>query len=274
LWENRWLYIAPLWVAGLFLCGFLIGTVRLPREIRGLSMGFQSSANGTLATPYNFAEFALMAAMFVVALFYSLESLYGERRDRSILFWKSLPVSDLTTVLSKACIPVLVLPLITFALTVVTHCAMLLLASVVLLADGQSLSILWRHLPLPVMWVALFYHLLCIHGLWYAPFYGWLMLVSAWARRAPFLWALLPPFAIGVVEKVAFNTTDFGKMLADRFSGGPDAAEVMDAGMSIHMLAHLHPVRFLLSPGLWVGFAFAAACWFAAVRLRRYRGPI
>ena len=62
-------------------------------------------------------------------MFYCLDALYGERRDRSILFWKSLPVSDLTTVLSKASIPIVVLPLLTFAVTVATQLIMLLSAA-------------------------------------------------------------------------------------------------------------------------------------------------
>ncbi len=64
--------------------------------------------------PYTFAAGCIMATAFIVGVFYCLDALHGERRDRSILFWKSLPVSDLTTVLSKASIPLVVLPLLSF----------------------------------------------------------------------------------------------------------------------------------------------------------------
>ena len=74
----------------------------------------------------------------------------------------------------------------------------------------------------------LLYHLVMVHSLWYAPIYAWLLLVSGWARRAPFLWAVLPPLAIGVVEKVAFNTSHFAAMLANRISG--DTAAVISTG--------------------------------------------
>ena len=89
-----------------------------------------------------------MLTTFVVGVFYCLDALHGERRDRSILFWKSLPVSDLTTVLSKASIPLVVLPLLTFAITVVTQWIMLLLSSAVLLGSGLSVATLWTQLSL------------------------------------------------------------------------------------------------------------------------------
>ncbi len=127
-----------------------------------------------------------MLTTLLVGVFYCLDALHGERRDRSILFWKSLPVSDLTTVLSKASIPLVVLPLLTFAITVAMQWIMLLLSSAVLLGSGLSVATLWTQLSFVQMSLVLLYHLLTVHSLWYAPFYGWLLLVSGWARRAPF----------------------------------------------------------------------------------------
>lgn len=146
-----------------------------------------------------------MLSTFVVGIFYCLDGLYGERRDRSTLFWKSLPVSDLTTVLSKSSIPLVLLPLLTFAITVVTQGIMLLLGSARLAGSGLSQT-LWSHVSLFQMSMLLLYHLVTVHALWWAPFFGWMLLVSAWARRAPFLWATLPLLAISIVERIAFNT--------------------------------------------------------------------
>src|SRR5437773_12569132 len=120
LCESRSIYVAPVAVAGLFLFGFVFNAVRRP-------LGFG------IERPYDFVALMLMAISFLVAVFYCLDALYGERRDRSILFWKSLPVSDSTTVLSRMSIPVVVVPLVTFAITVATHVAMLLLGSAILL---------------------------------------------------------------------------------------------------------------------------------------------
>ena len=270
LWESRSIYIAPLAVAGLFLVGFLINAISLPRRLASLG---PEQLHDVIGQPYDMVGLAIMGISFLVAVIYCLDALYGERRDRSILFWKSLPVSDTTTVLSKTTIPVVVLPLLAFAITVATQVAMLLLSSAVLLGSGMSAGTLWSHLPLFHMWRILFLHLVAGHGLWYAPIYGWLLLVSAWARRAPFLWAGLPLLAIGAVEKIAFNTSYFAAILQHRMLGGPSASG-STTGMSMDAMTPYTLGELLGSPGLWIGLAIAAAFLAGAVRLRRYRGPI
>jgi len=141
----------------------------------------------------------LIFIAFIVGVFYCLDALHSERRDRSILFCTSLPVSDLTTVLSKASIPFAVLPLLTFAITVVLQFAMLLLSTAILWASGLNVAMLWRQLSFFQMSLLLFYHLLTVHTLWHAPIYGWSLLVSSRARRAAYLWAALTLIAIGFV---------------------------------------------------------------------------
>jgi ABC-2 type transport system permease protein len=274
LWENRSIYIAPLALAGLILFGFLISTFHLPAKVRAVSALDPMQQRDLIQQPFDFAALMLMAAMLIVAVFYCLDALHGERRDRSILFWKSLPVSDLTTVLSKASIPIVVLPLITFAVTIATQWVMLLVSSAVLLGSGLSAAALWQ-LPWFQMSAGLLFHLLAFHGFYYAPFYGWLLLVSAWARRAVFLWAGLPLVAIGVVEKLAFNTSHFGALLLARFGGGGETAPFpMPREGAMPTLAHFAPLHFLISPGLWIGLIFCAAFLAGAVRVRRYQGPI
>lgn len=274
LWENRSIYIAPVAVAALTLFGFLISTIRLPERMRAAAALDPIRQQEAILQPYSVSALLIMAATFLVAVFYCLDALQGERRDRSILFWKSLPVSDLTTVLSKASIPLVVLPLVTFAVTVLTQTLMLLVSSLVLLGSDIGLAALWSRVPLVQMWVLLFYHLLTIHVLWYAPIYGWLLLVSAWSRRAAFLWAGLPLLAICVVEKMAFNTSHAARLLAARLGGGPEAAEASMGSLPLHELTHLTPGQFLASPGLWIGLALAIVCLAAAARLRRHRDPI
>jgi len=274
LWENRSLYLAPLAVAALFLAAFLIG--HHPRAHVHMDLSFHSMQRqrpDVFQQPYTIAALLLMGTTFVVAVFYCLEALYGERRDRSILFWKSLPVSDMTTVLAKATIPILILPLITFAIVLVTQSIMLLLSSAVMLARGQNVAELWSHLPLWQMSLMLFFHMVAIHGLWYAPFYGWLLLISAWARRAPFLWAVLPPVVVGVIEKIAFNTSHFAALLGYRFGGNSDV-EFTGGPMTMCVLTASDVVRFFTDPSLWTGLALTAVFLAAAIRLRRYREPM
>jgi len=274
LWENRSIYIAPLMVAGLFLLGFTISAFRLPARMRAAQALPLMQQHRLIEWPYNFASLLIMGTTFVVALFYCLETLHGERRDRSILFWKSLPVSDLTTVLAKASIPLVILPLLTLAITVVTQSLMLLISTAVLEASGQGTATLRAHFSLFQMSLMLLYHLVGIHALWYAPIYGWLLLVSGWARRAAVLWAALPLLAIGFVEKIAFNTSYFAGALKYRLLGGPEGVPFASGNMPMDPTMVLSPAKFLATPGLWTGLALAAVFLGAAASLRRYRGPI
>jgi ABC-2 type transport system permease protein len=279
LWENRSIYIAPLAVATLGMCGFLISLLWPPKRTTGLTALDPAYRPAALAMPYSHAAMLLGLTAFIVGVFYCLEALHSERRDRSILFWKSLPVSDLTTVLAKAGIPLLVLPLLVFAIVVPMQLIMLLLSTAALLMSGGSAATLWRQLPLFQLELVLLYSLVVI-TLWHAPLYAWLLLVSGWARRTPFLWAVLPPLAIAAVEKIAFRTSYFGSLLKNRLFGfGADAFVLKmpdGAPVDAHFipLTQLSPGRFLSSPGLWIGLALAAAFVAAAVRLRRYREPI
>jgi ABC-2 type transport system permease protein len=271
LWENRAIYIAPLAVAVVFLVAFLIGAIHPPLKMRDAMALDPVQHQDLVEQPYTFAAFLLMGTTLIVAMFYCLEALYSERRDRSILFWKSLPVSDLTTVLAKLSIPLVILPLATFAITIVTQWIMLLLSSALMLARGQSVAPLWSHLPLFQMSLMLLFHVVAIHGLQFAPVYAWVLLVSSWARRAPLLWAVLPPLAIGVAEKIAFHTSHFAALLGYLLGGGP---EVVTGKMEMLPLTPIAVGEFFIYPGLWIGLAVAAAFLAAAVRLRRYREPI
>jgi ABC-2 type transport system permease protein len=276
LWEHRSIYAAPLAVAVLALFGSSIEVLTLPRRLHGFLGTLDPAAqHQIIEMPYDLVALLIMGTTFIVGIFYCLDALHGERRDRSILFWKSLPVSDLTTVLSKVSIPLVILPLVTFAITVALHFVMLLLASAVLLGGGLSVATYWQHVSVFQVWVGLLYHLVAVHSLGWAPFWGWLLLVSAWARRVPFLWATLPLLAIGIVEKIAFNTSHFGAMLGSRIGGGAEMGSSEAAsGMSMATLNHQTLAQFVVSPGLWIGLIIAAAFLAAAVRLRRYREPI
>ena len=265
IWENRSIYLVPLGVAVLIVIATAINVMHMAPRLHTapLDPGEQHPA---VEAPFIFASLLLMFSTMVVSVFYSVDALYGERRDRSVLFWKSMPVSDAVTVLAKLSIPMLVLPLITFAVTFVTQLLMLLLG---LIGGGVGL---WTHLGLLQMWWGELFHLVAFHGIWWAPFWGWFLLSSAWARRAPLLWAALPPLVIGFGEKIAFGTSHFANWLMFRFVGGmngPPQGQPMSTGM----LMSQSPLGFFINFHLWTGLAMCAVCLFAAMRLRRSRGP-
>ncbi|MDQ2860312.1 MAG: ABC transporter permease [Pseudomonadota bacterium] len=275
LWENRSLYIAPAVVAALVLFGFLI-SIGHPPHWSATGPGADGvRRNMTMpALPYDVAAFAILITGFIVAFFYCLGALYDERRDRGILFWKSLPVSDFTTVLAKASVPLAVLPLILFVAVLATQLTMLLVGAGAALARGRDVAGAWG-LPWFHMTLALLY-CLAMSSLWLAPLWGWLLLVSGWARRAPFLWAVLPPLALCLVEKIGFDTGYFAALLRYRLTGWFDVAFVATArgGDAVDPLTQIDPVGFLTTPGLWAGLAVALAFLALAVRQRRHRGPI
>jgi ABC-2 type transport system permease protein len=217
------------------------------------------------------AAIMLILTAFIVGVFYCLDALYGERRDRSILFWKSLPISDSITLLSKTTIPLVVLPLVTFAIVVATQLVMMLWTSVLLIGHGMSPASTWTYVPLFRNSFILLYGLAAI-ALWHAPIYGWALLVSGWARRATFLWAGVPFLAIGFFEKITFGTSHFASMLKDRVVGFAPKA----FAFRMHSVdsPELTPGAYLSSPGLWLGLLVAAVFIALAIRLRRYRGPL
>jgi ABC-2 type transport system permease protein len=270
IWENRALYIAPLAAAAVFLFGFAINLAIMRRSI-GAPLLSPAQQQDLLMERYEFSASLIMGIAFIVGIFYSLDALYGERRDRSILFWKSLPVSDLTTVLSKLIVPIVGLPLLSFTITIATQFIMLVMTSVVLLGSGVNIAALWREVSFLHFSLVLLYHVLTVHGLYYAPIYGWLLMVSAWAPRAPFIWAFLPPFVICGVEKIAFNKTHFCTLLGERLTG---PGGTMAENDHTNNFSTLIPHHFFSEPGLWIGLAIAAIFLAVAVRLRRYRGPI
>ena len=271
LWENHSIYIAPSIVAAIILFGSFVGSFHLPGRRQNALLLDPARRRAAIELPYDIAAMMLIFTAFIIGVFYCLDALHGERRERSILFWKSLPVSDRTTVLSKATIPLVVLPLVTFAITVVTQFIMLLISTAALLPSGLAGTTL-ANFNVIQQSVVLLYGLIVI-ALWHAPIYGWALLVSGWVRRATFLWAVLPLLGIAFFEKITFNTSHFAAMLGNRLMGfAPEAFDFQPHhGVAIDSLT---PGRYLSTPDLWIGLAFAAAFIAAAVRLRRYRGPL
>lgn len=273
LWENRSVWIAPLTVASIVLFGFVLSTWGLAGRRRAALLLDAAQQRAKIGGIYDMAAIMLIVTGLVVAIFYALDALHGERRDRSILFWKSLPVSDRTTVLSKATIPFVVIPALVFALVVVVQALMFALTSVVLLAHGMSPAttlIGWNPVEQTII---LGYGLLAL-VLWHAPLYGWFIFVSGWARRAIVLWAVVPIIGLSALFRVAWGSTDVCSLLVYRAIGGMNEAFIFTEGGSIHSLSQLTPGTFFGAPGLWIGLALAAVFLAAAVRVRRNREPI
>ena len=307
-WEHRALWIAPLVVAAAILLVTAVGAYH--RGSVDISIDLDNDTSQTqqldakeraelqalgqlpmekkqtlyLVTLLSLSGLQLLV-LGIVVFFYLLDALYSERKDRSILFWKSLPVSDRATVLSKALVALVVTPLLVIAISAVTQLAF---SGIWAVKFGGSL--LGNMMPawdagvwLRVQGLTLVAFVIGV--LWYAPIAAYLLLMSAWARRNVFLWAVLPPVTLAAGERILTGNDYIGQFLADRFLGvlGLFATDVQyrsarggDAGAAAVQpldlaLNAIDPGAFLQSPGLWLGLAAAAVLLFVAIRIRRYR---
>jgi ABC-2 type transport system permease protein len=288
LWENRSLFIAPLVAAGVLLIAVAIALIANAGQV---SQGMQALSELTpekqqmmITGSYFGIGIVVTVVMNVAVFFYLLDALQGERKDRSVLFWKSMPVADTTTVLSKLFTATVIGPAIVLATVLATQIVVLLLATVLLLIGGVNPVAIWANPQLFQVIVGSIYVLLAME-LWYAPVSAWLLFVSAWAKRAAFLWAVLTPIAVMVFERVAFSTHYVQDLLGYRLSSGlktmfvarspaPQFNEGVAVDMPHRVFDALDPVGFLSNLWLWVGLVLAAGFVAAAIWMRRYREPL
>jgi ABC-2 type transport system permease protein len=281
-WEHRALWVAPLAVAAALLAAVaMFGHHPELAHVKTQS-GESPPMLDIIVVGWGMALY--LTAAILVSI-YLLDCLYSERRDRSILFWKSLPVSDTRTVLVKFLVGFVLVPLGTFVLAAVTSAvatAILLLRNP---ADFHGGAQLWDLLA----WLRL--EGLMLYGLvgallWYAPYATYLMLASAWARRWPSAWAIIPPVLLAIFEYTSFGTRYFSRF-AERSStellgllfnanGDPNFGELAGSqhgpsGVSRMLSRHVDPSGLLVSPQLWLGLAAAALMLALAIRVRRYR---
>jgi ABC-2 type transport system permease protein len=284
LWENRSLFIAPLVASAVMLIALIANAVQLPAGMQMLSAFSPDKQRAVVSGLYAGILIVVTVTMNITVFFYLLDALQGERKDRSVLFWKSLPVSDTTTVLSKVFTATIIGPAIVLATVIVTEILVLLLATVVLAIAGVSPAAIWSNLQLFQLIIASVYTLLAIE-LWYAPLSAWLLFVSAWAKRVTFLWAVLTPVAVIVFERVALHTRYVQDLMGYRLFTGlktlfvphspaPQVSEGVSVEMPQRVLDVLDPVGFLSNPWLWVGLVLAAGFVAAAIWMRRYREPL
>jgi ABC-2 type transport system permease protein len=291
LWEHRSLYVTPAVIALLVSLMALTGNVTIG-AMEHVDLGIVGASNmpeNTRAAALNGIMIALSSAfvfaMCILAIFYTLDSLYAERKDRSILFWRSIPLTDFETVLSKLLTAVLLIPLVTFVLILLTHIAVLLITSAWIgIRGGNAWHLIWSAAPFFDNWAATLVFILAL-PLWMSPFLGWFLFVSAFAKRSPFLVAFLPIAMLPLFEKILFDSAVFVEAFFVRsvkmplftgldnmellFQEGEDFAMLGDASLSLLSLMDLG--RFLGSPGFWLGIVVCGLFTTAAIYVRRYR---
>ena len=321
-WEHKGgFFWAPIWAGGislvLTLMALVVGEVAARRAVASGKMSFDGDINingldlSALTSKMDAADLQKLAGgidistvmssawplivLAFVVFFYCLGSLYDERKDRSVLFWKSLPVSDRDTVLSKAASALLVAPLIAVGVAIACMFGFLLLVSAfVLLHNGNPLTLVWGP-GNPLQLAGSMLATIPVYALWALPTVGWLLLCSAWSKSKPFLWAIMLPVFAGIFISWfdimnVFNLESgwFWKNIVARglLSAVPgtwfDVAHIDNAHItsseaarqieSVHQLLSLQTTySVLLTPQLWIGAAVGAAMIYGAIRLRRWR---
>jgi ABC-2 type transport system permease protein len=282
LWEHRSLIWAPLAMAlTIIVLSLISGAVNGGMDVRfgeGRPLpemfGDAEKQRGLFAALIAGLVLPQLLVGFAVAAWYLLDCLFTERRDRSILFWKSLPVSDAKTVLSKLFVALVAMPLWIWALSLVVGLAVFAVLSAKVSGTPAAALGHW-HGGIWLQVQASMLGKLLLSSLWYLPVAGWLLLVSAFAKRAPILWATLPYLAIGVVETTVFRSERVVEYLNERLFGydfgffSLSYAGQQGAGTLSGLPGRLADFGLLASPDLWLGVVAGAAMVFAAIRLRR-----
>jgi len=271
--------------AGVSLNGINFGEVQ-----KHLSEGDSAKLYAGLNIGLLSLGFPIGIALFFVLFSYGIGALYNDRADRSVLFWKSLPISDAETVLAKVVAMAVIAPVFAIAAIIALDIGFLVIMSLWVLAHGVNPMLLWSPTQLIALWLKLVL-LIPVNALWALPAIGWLLLVSSFVRSKPFLWAVAVPVVSGVLVSMFhlmnslslpnawFWRNIVGRMLfslvpgtwvdvADLrgFDHDDQLPEAFGNLLSLNSVGHL-----LTTPNFLIGVVAGIAMIIAAIHFRRQR---
>jgi ABC-2 type transport system permease protein len=306
LWEHRALWIAPLVWVGIIVIMFTWGTFQMMsdhdlhgfasaatiEELRGMSEQGRAEIERAIAldnerkqTVFAFSYVAIGALissfMCIVVFFYLIDCLFSERRDRSILFWKSMPVSDAQVVMSKFVTAMVVVPAGVLALSAVTQ--LLLLGIWNLRFGGTVIGAVTPDWDMLSWFRAQVLEAGFMLGalMWYAPIAAYFLVLSVWVKRLVFLWAVIPLVAAPLLEVLFLRTDYIAEFIGNCFGGyirkmnidehvfKTDGPHDMPRVQDVYEAFDISGVFTSLET--WLGMAAAAALLFLTIRIRRYR---
>jgi ABC-2 type transport system permease protein len=279
-WENRAIWMIPSVLGGLVILAALFGRIDLmmiPSQVPSRAVG----GGFLLAVGVTF-----FIVMSIYSTWYLLDCLYADRKDRSVLFWKSMPISDTATVVSKLATALIVIPVVYFAAADLTTLMMAFIISV--RANSYLGGALWHvdlWLQLQVLWI----YVIVTTAIWFLPIAAYLLVVSAWAKRAVMLWSILPPIALILAERWFLGSHVIARQLGERLAGYPGLAFHDDPGCCswVTTVVDNDTIRtptsiwgffdaggFFSSPETWIGAAIGVALIVCAIQLRTRRTEI
>jgi ABC-2 type transport system permease protein len=290
LWEHRSIYITPAVVGLVMILTLLTAFVFASGYQEIVDIGIVGAQNLAGDVERRAALLALLIgnsipfifAGAILTIFYCLDSLYAERKNKSILFWRSLPITDAETVISKLLTTVLAIPLIAFVVTVCVHLIILAITSIfVSIQGGSSVFLIWTSAPLFDVWAGMLIITILL-PIWFSPFIGWFLFVSAWTKRSPLLMAFLPLALVPTLEYWVLRTHLIWDAIQTRFEQLPffkgidpeqffDDERFIASTDAVSLLAYIDIGHFLASPQMWAGAVVCGLFVTAAIYVRRYR---
>jgi ABC-2 type transport system permease protein len=292
IWEHRSIWLTPLIVALVMSLMLLAGYTFATAYDDLINLGIVGAQNAVAEEHRRAALTAFFmgpTSVFVFAsailtIFYCLDALYTERKNKSILFWRSMPVTDAETVLSKLLTAVLAIPMVTYVVLMAANVLNLILMSIFVGIEGGSpTTMIWQSAPALLFDVgASMFLMLLMLPIWFSPFIGWFLFVSAWTRRSPLLTAFLPLIVLPTLETIILPTHLLWDAIATRFNNWPmftgidpetffDEDKLATMDIDFGLLDFVDIGKFLTSPAMWAGVIVCALFVTAAIYVRRYR---
>ena len=290
LWEHRAIYVTPAAIAIIVTLGVLAMLTFTSGFAKELDLAIFSAQNiagdaerrAALTMFFVGTSWLFVVALMFLTVFYSLDSMYAERKDKSILFWRSMPVTDAETVISKLLTAAIVIPAVTAVGIWITHLINLIVTSIwVATKGGDAGMLIWGSVALFDNWLAALI-IVVASGLWMSPFIAWFLFVSTWAKRMPIVWAFLPPIVLGLLEWIVFRSRYFLTTIGERGDMTPlfhtlsleqffEEEQWREGVQNISLLQHMDLVGFVTDPGFWSGLLVCGILTSAAIYVRRYR---
>jgi ABC-2 type transport system permease protein len=290
IWEHRSIYVTPVAIASIVTLGTLAALMFAGGFAKELDIAIFGATNlagdaerkVVLTGFFIGTSWLFLFAAGVLTIFYTLDSLYAERKDKSILFWRSLPITDAEAVLAKLATALLVIPLGTIVAVIATHIVNLIVTSIWVSAKGGDAGLLiWGSVPLLDNWLAALIVMLGT-ALWMSPFVGWFLFVSAYTKRSPLLMAFMPLVLIPLLEVIFLRSSMFVEAVFGRggmmplfrgmdLKGFFDEDKLRVNEEVVSLLAQLDVVKFLTSVSMWTGVIVCGIFVTAAIYVRRYR---
>lgn len=287
LLEHRSLYIVPAVLGSIVVLIFLTGQhsvdyidgQHIDAALLGASNIGVHERGAMIAVLLGAISVFFVGTMWIQIVFYSLSSLYTERKDKSILFWRSLPVTDAETVISKVLTAIVAIPLITLAFIAATHILALMVTSVWVGSRGaDAWHLIWEAAPLLDVWGVILMFMLGV-TIWLSPYVGWFLLVSSYVTRSPMLFAFLPVFVLPLLERLLFSSSTLAEQLLGRvgqiveyLAALKDEVSHYARAQDASLVGLVDVGSFLSNPGMWGGLVVCGLLITAAMFVRRYRG--